>query len=536
MTLRNINNHNIVSAVEMGCLTMSRVFNSDDDNIPYFGSEVLPNPKLFFSDRHSESHIPGRHLNALLTASNIFGVDIEESVIDNHQIAAFYSFSGSLPFPLNRDRIDGELVNFNEHNFREGFHALYALIRYRNSRKAMEILEDCIDKIFELWDSENGWDYDKIQKKFHLNIYPADHTFIEGLGRSIGPLVKIYDHTKFEPAIKLARILVDKSINEFFNENGTYDIKIFGTHTHSTTCVMSGIAQYGDLLKDHSLFNRVKKFYDNGLWEIRDYIGWVIENSGEDSEPDRGECNNTGDIIETALLLAKNGYSEYYEDAERIIRCHLLPSQLRDNSFIPENEDNLEGDGYKNIPYRHLGAFGFPAPYGHWPVDQILDSNLSLNSKKSGDRISFNMDIVGGVIGSLCEVTKHVLIEEDNLYKINLFFNLPVKNKNIEIKFNETGNGTQIKIINPKDIMLRIPSWAQKFPIDINGDVNYEIFDGYIKIYGLNTNQSIDIKFQLPNRKIVLNHRKRNIEVNLIGDNIISMENFDAKLTFFPKI
>ena len=84
--------------------------------------------------------------------------------------------------------------------------------------------------------------------------------------------------------------------------------------------------------------------------------------------------------------------------------------------------------------------------------------------------------------------------------------------------------------------MLRIPSWAQKFPIDINGDVNYEILDGYIKIYGLNTNQSIGIKFQLPNRKIVLNHRKRNIEVNLIGDNIISMENFDAKLTFFPKI
>ena len=304
---------------------MSRVFNSDDDNIPYFGSEVLPNPKLFFSDRHSESHIPGRHLNALLTASNIFGVDIDESVIDNHQKAAFYSFSGSLPFPLNRDRIDGELVNFNEHNFREGFHALYALIRYRNSSKAMEILEDCIEKIFELWDSENGWDYENIQKKFHLNIYPADHTFIEGLGRSIGPLVKIYDHTKFEPAIKLARILVDKSINEFFNENGTYDIKIFGTHTHSTTCVMSGIAQYADLLQDHSLFNRVKKFYDNGLWEIRDYIGWVIENSGEDSEPDRGECNNTGDIIETALLLAKNGYSEYYEDAERII-CLLYTS------------------------------------------------------------------------------------------------------------------------------------------------------------------------------------------------------------------
>ena len=99
MTLRNINNHNIVSAVEMGCLTMSRVFNSDDDNIPYFGSEVLPNPKLFFSDRHSESHIPGRHLNALLTASNIFGVDIEESVIDIIKKQLFILFLDHFLFP-----------------------------------------------------------------------------------------------------------------------------------------------------------------------------------------------------------------------------------------------------------------------------------------------------------------------------------------------------------------------------------------------------------------------------------------------------
>ena len=183
-----------------------------------------------------------------------------------------------------------------------------------------------------------------------------------------------------------------------------------------------------------------------------------------------------------------------------------------------------------------MGAFGFPAPYGHWPVDQKLDSNLSLNSKKSGDRISFNMDIVGGVVGSLCEVTKHVLIEEDNLYRINLFFNLPIKNKNIEINFNKTGNISEIKVHKPKDIILRIPSWAQKSPIDINGDVTYEILDGYIKIYGLNTDQNIEVKFHLPNRRIVLKHRKRDIEVNFIGDNIISMENFDAELTFFPKI
>ena len=49
---------------------MSNVFNADDNDIPFFRSEVLPNPRLSFSNIHSESHVPGRHLNALLEAED----------------------------------------------------------------------------------------------------------------------------------------------------------------------------------------------------------------------------------------------------------------------------------------------------------------------------------------------------------------------------------------------------------------------------------------------------------------------------------
>ena len=37
----------------------------------------------------------------------------------------------------------------------------------------------------------------------------------------------------------------------------------------------------------------------------------------------------------------------------------------------------------RDVAERHLGAFGFPAPYGHKPV--------------GAQWIGFNMDIVGGV-------------------------------------------------------------------------------------------------------------------------------------------
>ncbi|NOX66357.1 MAG: hypothetical protein GXO85_11365, partial [Chlorobi bacterium] len=102
---------------------------------------------------------------------------------------------------------------------------------------------------------------------------------------------------------------------------------------------------------------------------------------------------------------------EYYNDAERILRCHLLPSQLRDVSFIinPPNPDGI--DGLRDVANRHLGAFGFPAPYGHKSV-----------GRGRGGSISFNMDIVGGVVGSLCEAYRNIAISESVGTWVNLLF------------------------------------------------------------------------------------------------------------------
>ena len=94
MKVSNVNTSVIKSAIELGCRTMSNVFNADDNDIPFFGSEVLPNPRLSFSKVHSESHVPGRHLNALLNAEDAAGVSISEEAVEKHAAAAFFSYSG----------------------------------------------------------------------------------------------------------------------------------------------------------------------------------------------------------------------------------------------------------------------------------------------------------------------------------------------------------------------------------------------------------------------------------------------------------
>ena len=227
-----------------------------------------------------------------------------------------------------------------------------------------------------------------------LEVEEWDAPFVSGLARAIGPIVKYHRATGSGAALDLAVRLKDTLLELGFTADGSYDLERLGHHTHSITCAMSSLAQLADLTNDADLMGRVRAFYGRGLKDISDDLGWSIENGVPEANPDRGEANNTGDILETALLLGKWGDPSAYHRAERILRGHLLPSQLRDVSFIdqPPNPDGI--DGLHDVARRHVGAFGFPAPYGHHPLDY--------------PEISFNMDIVGGAVASLCEAWQEI--------------------------------------------------------------------------------------------------------------------------------
>ena len=53
--------------------------------------------------------------------------------------------------------MNGPLVYFRTH-LREGMHALYALVAFRQDERAHDLAERCIAAIYELWSAETGWD------------------------------------------------------------------------------------------------------------------------------------------------------------------------------------------------------------------------------------------------------------------------------------------------------------------------------------------------------------------------------------------
>jgi len=518
--LENVNTTNIKEAIQLGCKTMQNVFNADDNQVPFFGSTVWPEASLSFSAHHSESHVPGRHLNALLNAEEVVGVVLVEEAVENHRRAALLSYSGVLPLPLNRPAIDGLPINFCPHNLREGFHALYALTKYRQDEMAYDLAVQSIDTIFNFWRPDQGWDVARLNS---VGIsYQTCQGFLHGEARMLGPLVKFYRNTGHTPALKLALILKEKAINEFFLADGRFDSKRFSTsHVHSITSVLSSLAQLADLFGDCSLLMRVKAFYDNGLWNMPDEFGWSPEAVPQDHS-DHGEANNTGDILETALILGRWGYPAYYHDAERILRGHLLPAQLRDISFIqdPPNPDGI--DGRRDVANRHLGSFGFPAPYGHASVG------------KGRGHLSFNMDIVGGTVGSLCEAYREVIRSEPTAHWVNLLFDHEINALRAQSPY--THDDLLVEMKQSGSLFVRIPPSLRPDEIHIEGSEVPPIWTGgYVFFSELFAGQLIQIRFPLKETQITLSDRLHihPIRVRMQGDAVMAMDQFDTNLTFF---
>lgn len=522
MKLSDVNTTDILDAVRLGCRTMVTVFNADDGHTPFFGAYVRPEAHLSFSSFASDAHVPGRHLNALLSAEDVAGVRVDEDAVDKHTRAAFRSYGGAVYVPLDRPEIGGSNVNFTPHNIREGFHALYALARYRDSARARSIAEASIDAILQYWDPATDWDYESLER-LGVRSPKLPTTFIGGVARSIGPLVKYHRATGYGPALELAVVLKEKAVAEFFTADGGYSVEKFGGHVHSTTCTMSSLAQLADHTSDTILMQRVKAFYDNGLWNLRDGLGWSVEVTDERTRQDKGEANNTGDILETALILGKWGYTDCYHDAERILRGHLLPSQLRDTSFV-EQPSNPEGvDGRRDVANRLHGAFGFPAPYGHEPVG--LPS------------VSFNLDIVGGAVGSLCEALMEVARYDATGHRVNLLFDRDTPYIQVESPYTHSHRELRIRLKRPGPLFVRIPPWVdidRLTKAGAQGPAHH--VNGYLMLTRVPVNRVVALQFPLASEDIVLDHGARHIRVRLRGDEVVAMENFGADLTFFDPL
>lgn len=526
----DINKRSLLLAMTECIRPMQEFYDPKRRYLPFFHNSMTKGEH--FGNRHhdgfSVSHIPGRWLNGLLNIENLLDLPIDENAINNLRYWAFESLEGAaIGFPACIDTKNENMVLVKKtdlHNLREVMHALVALSAYRGDKKAFELacnLISCVDKYFDydncIFKEQSYMDDTGAQATCCAAMPNEKFPFPATFGRYIGPLVKFYRTTGYSKAIIQAIKLKDACFRKILNKDGELDVRIFGNHTHSITSMMSSLALLGETIRDDDILRRVHSFMGNGLKSIALDFGWCIENYQRTDFV--GEINNTVDIMETCLILAKAGFPNYYARAEKIIRTHLLPAQLLDTSFIPDCNDPNDSGNFQ-LAKRSKGAFGFPCPFGH--------------EDHPGSDISFNWDIVGGGAEGLCEAWKERTTVESNLVSINLLFDYEDQNIVFSNPYDGLGMASII-LKKPVTIRVRIPGNCSDQNIRINGG-KFEKDNQWIYIFDGELGKKISIDFALQEKFEYYSFRDKSLKFRYWGEEITGAVSVGKRLCYFPEI
>lgn len=531
-----MNDTDLELAIREGCRPMQHLFDPEHDRMPYFSNVMSgDDPRNGHHASFSMSHIPGRWLNALLNAEDCVGITVDEKAIESLADWTYRAFEHPMGLSRTLDMNSFTPVPTSDfHNLRETTHALYALGKYRRDERAMRIAKRQIHTVNRYFDFLTGqWDEDRFRAETGGSTTCTCHRPFESrkfpisFGRAIGPLVKLYKATGDEEALLLAIRLKDYAFRNILNERGDYDVQLFGGHTHSTTAMISSLAQLGEAIGDRTILDRVHEFMRNGLNQIALEFGWCIENYYNHKEMARqdhyGEINNTSDIMESCLILGKAGYSGYYQQAERILRAHFLPSQLLDTSFIPD-WDCPDADYKHRLASRARGAFGFPTPYGFEYAE--------------GAWISFNWDIVGGGVGGLCEAYREKVTRLGNLVSVNLHFDHD--DADLSVRSPYTNQGVlSIRMHKGGALRVHLSDWmnAAGMNVLVNGETANPVYSGeWLYLTGLPAGTSVDVPLMLRVQEQTYIYRADRYTFRWKGDAVEAADNMGRRLCFFEDL
>lgn len=336
-------------------------------------------------------------------------------------------------------------------------------------------------------------------------------------------LVKYYEIVQHQPTLELAKELRDLAFYRRFPSTAAGVPWASFTHMHEVVGEMAAYSRLALVLGDADMMNRVRVRYE----ALRDRgflsTGWMAETYGRNS--DVGEGNNTGLLVETALNFAQFGWTQYYEDAERFTRGHLLPSQLLDTSFVVPN-NNPQNDGQRDIQNRVRGAFGFAAPYGH-----VATKNTYFTG-------GYFADISAGAVVSLAEVKRAAYVYRNNRHEINLLFDAETDKIKIVSPY---PNGDKL-VVTPKvagDVSIRIPSWADRSAITASlaaQNLAYTIEGDYVRVTTPAVNKTFYVAMPLATQQYTVTLNSRPITIQWRGDSVAAMSRMGTPLPFFPSV
>ena len=399
------------------------------------------------------SHNVGRWWDALLRLEAAIGFTIpakfEEPMLDNLMRCLDNPLQVCCHIqPRKGIEPDGDPIGWlDDGSQREALLALAGLVRWRGLAWAGELGSRMI-RALDRYILENG-DLDfylmgAIVRQAGiplsqpvLDFYATLKGFalIGNNGRMIEALLEFYLAAGDNAALRLAERLAQIHFEVSTRPDGSTPF-MEHIHTHSLFGTYRGLLRYGLLTRQQTYVERIAATYRTTVKKHVRSSGFISHDLGKEND---GETAAPGDAVQLALWLSQAGYPEFLDDAERIVRARILPSQItRPIGLIPRLDDGL--DEHTDLDRRALGAFGGMPTQTHGGKNPTTD-------------------ITAADLHTLCDVYTHIV--EDTPLGLQVNFHFDFEDERIRI-LSTRGQSANLDILlkTPKTLFIRIPGWA----------------------------------------------------------------------------
>ena len=478
-------------AITLASRHLNSLFDRDRDNEPFFYSNCQADGtgKMFHSVNIGIPHVAGRCLVGSMEAELLAGVPFPADglpILERHLKSSFDN-----PDHLNSyfDPEKGGARCIEFHNMREGLYGLWALAAGRDSAWAREKAHAMLEMLDRITDAEGRWSVERLgQLGMKDRCYGVS---IPNASRMVDPLLAYYDCTQDPLAIKLAGLYARQGLTTMYAPDGHFaSMEQSSGHVHSVTSSLSGIAAYAVKTNDRAMLEACCRIMDVGVPEYFSSWGWGDEVFPEHPAdvPGRGEINQTGDVVRTALILGASGYPRYYEMAERYLRGMILPTQHLEaemRAYLRDKEHPAD-DSERDVLQRTVGGYAMQLPNarmrrGDWPLSTL--------------------DITSGAVHAMSECWAHRMDLCDGVATLNLLFDCD--NGALAVKSGLPFDG-RIGFAarqSVKQFRIAIPGWLDMSSLHavLNGKaIETSGQSGFIGLGPLNSGDTGVLTFDLP--------------------------------------
>ena len=338
---------------------------------------------------------------------------------------------------------------------------------------------------------------------------------------------------RHEPALELAGILVRRVFVDqpLFAPDNTFR---HGGHMHGNLRTLVGCADYALYTHDPVLYSRVDALYHYARSEATRF-GFLPEAIGRRADIVACETCALMDYIGLGVTLANHGHPEYWGDVERVVRNHLIESQVTDGSWLdaPEaaNRPDTEQFTWRDIGGRVVGAYaGWSSP------THILAARETLNAHWGGpelrDKTRALQNCCGGSGTHAFYIAwKNAARFEDGTLSVNLHIDKSLPQAEIRC-FQPYRGSLRIQLRQDARVRVRIPGFVNERDVRAHvgdQDVSGIVWGNYLELGDHCAGDVLTVNYPLPvseEESVIGNPGSRlyHYRVTWKGDTVVAMQ------------